>query len=53
MRLARLLSLLAAILTVATLVAPSAAAEPPFRLPDYVTDNAAALSDSAAALSVT
>lgn len=45
MRLARLLSLIAAILTAATLVAPSAAAEPPFRLPDYVTDNAGVLSD--------
>ncbi|WP_059018232.1 TPM domain-containing protein [Mycobacterium sp. M26] len=45
MRLARLLSLLAAILTVATLVAPAATAEPPFRLPDYVTDNAGVLSD--------
>lgn len=45
MRLARVLSLLAAILTVATLVAPVAAAEPPFRLPDYVTDNAGALRD--------
>jgi len=38
------LSLLAAILTAATLVAPAAVAEPPFRLPDYVTDNAGALS---------
>ncbi len=46
MRLARLFSLLAAILTVATLVAPAATAEPPFRLPDYVTDNAGALSDN-------
>jgi hypothetical protein len=45
MRLARLLSLLAAILAVATLAAPSATAEPPFRLPDYVTDNAGVLSD--------
>lgn len=45
MRLARLLSLIAAILTAATLVAPAAAAEPPFRLPDYVTDNAGVLSD--------
>jgi hypothetical protein len=43
MRLARLLSLLAAILTAATLMAPAAGAEPPFRLPDYVTDNAGAL----------
>ena len=45
MRLARLLSLLAAIFTAATLLAPSAAAEPPFRLPDYVTDNAGVLND--------
>jgi len=45
MRLARLLSLFAAIFTVATLLAPSALAEPPFRLPDYVTDNAGALND--------
>jgi hypothetical protein len=45
MRPARLLSLLAAILTAAVLVAPSAAAESPFRLPDYVTDNAGVLSD--------
>lgn len=45
MRLARLLSLLAAILTAFTLLAPSAVAEPPFRLPDQVTDNAGALND--------
>jgi uncharacterized membrane protein YgcG len=45
MRLARLLSLLAAIFTAATLLAPAAAAESPFRLPDYVTDNAGALND--------
>jgi hypothetical protein len=45
MRLVRVLSLLAAILTAATLVAPAAVAEPPFRLPDYVTDNAGALGD--------
>lgn len=32
-------------MTAATLVAPAAVAEPPFRLPDYVTDNAGALSD--------
>ena len=43
MRLARLFSLLAAILTAFTLLAPSALAEPPFRLPDQVTDNAGAL----------
>ena len=45
MRLARLLSLIATCLIAVTLVAPSAAAEPPFRLPDYVTDNAGVLSD--------
>ena len=46
MRLARLLSLLlAAIFTAATLLAPSVVAEPPFRLPDYVTDNAGVLND--------
>ncbi|MCH9722353.1 MAG: TPM domain-containing protein [Actinomycetia bacterium] len=45
MRLARLFALLAAILTAATLVAPAVSAEPPFRLPDYVTDNAGVLND--------
>ena len=45
MRLARLFSLLAAIFAALTLLAPSAVAEPPFRLPDYVTDNAGALND--------
>ena len=45
MRLARLFSLIAAIVAAATLVSPTAAAEPPFRLPDYVTDNAGALDD--------
>jgi hypothetical protein len=45
MRFARLLSLLAAIFTAATLLAPAAAAEPPFRLPDYVTDNSGVLND--------
>ncbi|MCX2930974.1 TPM domain-containing protein [Mycobacterium sp. CVI_P3] len=44
MRLTRVVSLLAAILTAVTLMAPVAAAEPPFRLPDYVTDNAGVLS---------
>ena len=43
MRLARLLSLLVAILAAALLVAPSALAEPPFRLPDPVTDNSGVL----------
>lgn len=45
MRLARVLGLLAAFFAAITLVAPSATAEPPFRLPDYVTDNAGALND--------
>ncbi|MEI7518261.1 MAG: TPM domain-containing protein [Mycobacteriaceae bacterium] len=45
MRMHRLLSLLATILLAVTLLAPSAAAESPFRLPDYVTDNAGVLSD--------
>ncbi len=45
MRLARLFSLFAAILMAATLLAPSATAEPPFRLPDQVTDNVGALTD--------
>lgn len=47
MRVARLLSMLLAV-TVAVvtglLAAPSATAEPPFRVPDYVTDNAGVLS---------
>ncbi len=46
MRTARLLSLIAAmVLAAAALVLPSAAAESPFRLPDYVTDNAGVLDD--------
>ena len=50
MRLARLFSLLATILVAATVlvltpVAPSATAEPPFRLPDQVTDNSGVLND--------
>ncbi|HQC78133.1 MAG TPA: TPM domain-containing protein [Mycobacterium sp.] len=45
MRLARLFSLLVAILMAALLVAPSAAAEPPFRLPDQITDNSGVLTD--------
>lgn len=45
MRLARLLSLLAALITAFLLLAPSAVAEPPFRLPDQVTDNAGAMND--------
>ena len=38
MRIARLLSLVLAVLTAGVLLAPGAAAEPPFRVPDYVTD---------------
>lgn len=44
MRIARLLSMLLAILTTGLLVAPSAAAEPPLRLATQLTDNAGALS---------
>lgn len=46
MRIARLLSLLLATLVVGLLPAPAAGAEPPFRLPNYVTDNADALTSS-------
>src|SRR5437879_338276 len=46
MRTARLLGVVLAILTTGLLVAPPAAAQPPFRLPGYVTDNAGVLSDS-------
>ncbi|MDH6245819.1 TPM domain-containing protein [Mycobacterium sp. OTB74] len=40
MRIVRLLLLLMSVLTAATLLAPSAVADPPMRLHDYVTDNA-------------
>lgn len=50
MRTARLIAVIATILTIgfngALLLAPSAGAQPPFRLADYITDNAGALSDS-------
>jgi uncharacterized membrane protein YgcG len=46
MRIARLLSLLLAILTAGVLLAPSAGSTPPFRLPGYVTDQAQTLSAS-------
>ena len=50
MRTARPLAVLATLLTVGLsaglLLAPSVSAQPPFRLADYITDNAAALSDS-------
>lgn len=44
MRLARLLSLVSAMLVASVLLAPTAAAEPPFRVPGYVTDSAGVLS---------
>lgn len=43
MRVARLLPLLLALLTVGLLGAPAASAEPPLRLPTYLTDRAGAL----------
>ncbi|MDG4667547.1 TPM domain-containing protein [Mycobacterium sp. 236(2023)] len=43
MRVARLFSMLLAVLTVGLLCAPGATAEPPFRVPDYVTDRAQVL----------
>jgi hypothetical protein len=46
MRIIRSLAIVLAALTTALLVAPSAAAQPPFRLPGYLTDNAGALSGS-------
>src|SRR3954471_6263154 len=46
MRIARLLGLLLAVLTVGILLAPTAAGQPPFRLPSYVNDGANALSGS-------
>jgi uncharacterized membrane protein YgcG/predicted nucleic acid-binding Zn-ribbon protein len=44
MRIARLLGLLLAVMTAGFLVTPTAAAEPPFRVPDPVTDKAGVLS---------
>ncbi|VEG40166.1 beta-propeller domain-containing protein, methanol dehydrogenase [Mycolicibacterium flavescens] len=52
MRLVRLLTLVLAMLAGSALTAPTAAAEPPFRLPGYVTDNAGVL-DGAARAEVT
>src|SRR6476646_2627774 len=46
MRIARLPSLVLAVLTVGILLAPTAAGQPPFRLPSYVNDGANALSGS-------
>lgn len=43
MRVARLLSMLLAVLTVGFLCAPGVSADPPLRLPSYLTDNAGAL----------
>jgi TPM domain len=44
LRAVRLLHLLLAVLTAGVLLAPSASAEPPFRVSDYVTDRAGVLS---------
>jgi predicted nucleic acid-binding Zn-ribbon protein len=46
MRIARLFSLVLAVLTAGLLVAPVASAREPFRLPSYVTDTASALTGS-------
>lgn len=46
MRITRLLAALLALLTAGALLAPGAAAQPPFRLSNYVTDDAGALSAS-------
>ncbi len=46
MRIARLLSLVLAILAAGVLLAPTAGSTPPFRLPGYVTDQAQALRGS-------
>jgi predicted nucleic acid-binding Zn-ribbon protein len=46
MRTSRLLGVILTVLTTGLLLAPPADAQPPFRLPGYVTDNAGVLSDS-------
>jgi uncharacterized membrane protein YgcG/predicted nucleic acid-binding Zn-ribbon protein len=46
MRIARLLGLMLAALTVGVLLAPTAAGQPPFRLPSYVNDSTNTLSGS-------
>nr|WP_313775544.1 TPM domain-containing protein [Mycobacterium sp.] len=46
MRIARLLSVVLVVLTAGLLLAPAAAAQPPFRLASYVVDEASALSGS-------
>ena len=43
MRIARLLSVVLAVIAAGLVLAPVTAAEPPFRVPDYVTDNAGVL----------
>jgi hypothetical protein len=43
MRIVRLVWLMISVLMVGTLLAPTSSAEPPMRLPDYVTDQASAL----------
>ncbi|MDT5211185.1 MAG: hypothetical protein QOF67_3600, partial [Mycobacterium sp.] len=44
MRIVRLLGLVLAVIAAGLLITPGAAADPPLRVPDYVTDNANALS---------
>jgi len=46
MRIARLFGVFLTVITTGLLLAPPAGAQPPFRLPGYVTDNAGLLSDS-------
>jgi TPM domain len=46
MRIARLCGVFLAVISTGLLLAPPADAQPPFRLPGYVTDNANTLSDS-------
>ena len=46
MRMARLCGVFLAVITTGLLLAPPAGAQPPFRLPGYVTDNAGLLSGS-------
>jgi predicted nucleic acid-binding Zn-ribbon protein len=46
MRIARLFSLVLAVLTASLVMAPAASAREPFRLPSYVTDTASALTGS-------
>ncbi|MCV7200299.1 TPM domain-containing protein [Mycobacterium angelicum] len=46
MRIARLLGVILTILATGLLLAPPAGAQPPFRLPGYITDNAGVLNDS-------